>query len=307
MPPPRFANMIVPMNSLHLRSIALLLLGAALAATPLPLMAAQRIVSLSPHITELLFAAGAGDQIVGADLYSDYPEQARRIPRVGDVAAIDTERLLALKPTLVIVWQSGTPARQQEQLRRLGLKLFATEQRHLADIESALVTFGALAGTPAVAAAAAAQLHRGIAEVRERFAGRRRLTVFYQIWDRPLFTLSQDHVVSEVLNLCGGDNVFGDVAGIAPMVDTESVLARNPEVIIIGATGADGERQRRSWLRFGNLRAVQQGRIYLLDPSLINRMTPRILLGIDLVCRQLDQARLRSTGAAAALPSAVRR
>jgi iron complex transport system substrate-binding protein len=250
-----------------------------------------RIVSLSPHITELLFAAGAGDRIVGVDDESDYPAAAAAIPHVGEVSALDIEGLLKLKPTLVILWDSATTARRKAQLARLHLRLYVTEQRHLDDIGSTLVEFGRLAGTLPVAVAAARKYRRDLDQLRAQYAGRRRLTVFYQVWDRPLYTLSGKQVVSEMLSLCGGENIFAGLSTLAPAVDKEAVLARNPDVIIIGAIGADGARQVREWSDFPDLKAVQKHRVFTVDPSLSSRMAPRILQGVAAICGLLDRAR----------------
>ncbi len=209
-----------------------------------PLIAgAPRIVSLSPHITELLFAAGAGARIVGADDASDYPPAAREIPRLGEVTALDVEGLLRLAPSLVILWETGTPPRVRAELERLHLQVLVTEQRTLDDIGQAIVEFGRLAGTSPAAAAAARRYRADLAELRARYVGRTRLKVFYQVWDRPFYTLSGEHVVSEVISLCGGGNIFAELTPLAPIVDREAVLARNPDVILIGAAGPDGDRQ----------------------------------------------------------------
>lgn len=252
---------------------------------------APRIISLSPHITELLFAAGAGDHIVGVDDASDYPAAVLGIARVGEAAALDIEGLLKLKPTLIVLWDSGTPARRKAELERLKLRLYVTEQRHLDDIATTLLEFGRLAGTEPVAAAAARDFRIELAQLRSRFAMRPRLKVFYQVWDRPLYTLSGRHVVNEVLSLCGGDNVFADLAALAPAIDQEAVLTRDPDVILIAATGAEGARQIAEWGKFGNLRAVRSHHIFTVDPSLVGRMAPRILQGATEVCSLLDSAR----------------
>jgi iron complex transport system substrate-binding protein len=252
---------------------------------------APRIVSLSPHITELLFAAGAGARIVGVDDSSDYPPAALQIPRLGDAAAVDVERLLSLKPTLVIVWESGTPPRLRAELEHLKLHLVVTEQRNLDDIGSVLLEFGRFAGSLPAAADAARQYRADLAELRARYAGRQRLKVFYQVWDRPLYTLSGRQVVSEVMSLCGGDNIFAEISTLAPAVDREAVLARNPEVILIGASGPDGARQAADWNRFSTLQAVRNHHVYTVNPSLIGRMAPRILLGVQEVCSSLERAR----------------
>jgi len=271
----------------------------AASAVP-PAVAPARIVSLSPHITELFFAVGAGDRLVGVDAWSDYPPAARAIPRIGDVFALDVERLLALKPDLVVYWNSGTPQRQQQQLHTLGLNLLGTEQRRLADIESALVEFGRLTDHAQQGRQAAAQFHAERLALAARYADRPRLRVFYQVWDRPLYTLTGEHVVNEVLEMCGGSNVFAGLSGLAPVVDTEAVLARNPDVILVAATGAEGERQVHAWNRYPTLAAVRAHRLYTLDPNLLDRMSPRILRGVSDLCEVLDQARRRVAGAAGA-------
>jgi iron complex transport system substrate-binding protein len=255
-----------------------------------------RIISLSPHITELLFAAGAGARIVGVDDSSDYPAAVAGIARVGEPAALDVEGLLRLKPTLIVLWDSGTPPSRKAELERLNLKLYVTDQSHLDDIGATLLEFGRLAGTETVAAAAARRYRTELAELRARYAARPRLKVFYQVWDRPLYTLSGGHMVSEVLSLCGGDNVFADLSTLAPAIDKEAVLALNPEVILIAATGADGARQSAEWGRFGGLRAVRNRHVFTVDPSLVGRMAPRILEGARDVCGLLDQARGGSQG-----------
>jgi iron complex transport system substrate-binding protein len=250
-----------------------------------------RIVSLSPHITELLFAAGAGDRVVGVDDSSDYPAAVAGIARVGEPAALDVEGLLKLRPTLIVLWDSGTPPRRREELERLHLRLYVTEQRRLDDIGAALLEFGRLAGTQAAAAQAAQSYRAELARLRAQYAARPRLTVFYQVWDRPLYTLAGGHVVNEVLSLCGGDNVFAGLSTLAPAIDKEAVLMRDPDVILIGATGADGARQVREWDQTPSLRAVQSHHVFTVDPSLAGRMAPRILQGVRDICGLLDAAR----------------
>jgi len=265
--------------------------AACAAQAPLPAQGGLRIVSLSPHITELLFAAGAGARIVGVDDASDYPPAVRQIPRLGEVTALDVEGLLRQAPSLIILWETGTPPRVRAELERLHLQVLVTEQRKLDDIGQALVEFGRLAGTAPAADDAARRYRAELAELRARYQGRARLTVFYQVWDRPLYTLSGEHVVSEMISLCGGDNIFAEVTPLAPIVDPEAVLARNPDVILIGANGPDGERQAADWRRFPNLKAVQEQHVYTVDPSLVGRMAPRILGGVREVCSALERAR----------------
>jgi iron complex transport system substrate-binding protein len=176
-------------------------------------------------------------------------------------------------------------------LQRLHLNLYVTDQHRLDDIGSTLLEFGRLARTESVAAAAARRYQDELASLRAQYAARPRLKVFYQVWDRPLYTLSGAHLVSEVLSLCGGDNVFAELSTLAPAVDREAVLTRNPDVILIAASGDEGARQAHDWGRFSNLGAVRSHHVFTVDPSLLGRMAPRILQGVREVCGLLDVAR----------------
>jgi len=272
-------------------------LGVAACATvcaaqaPTASQSGPRIVSLSPHITELLFAAGAGARIVGVDDASDYPPAAQQIPRLGEAATLDMEGLLRQAPSLIILWETGTPPRVRAELERFHLQVLVTEQRKLDDIGLALIEFGRLAGTSPAAADAARRYRAELALLRARYEGKARLKVFYEVWDRPLYTLSGEHVVSEMISLCGGDNIFAEVTPLAPIVDREAVLARNPDVILIGAAGPDGDAQAADWNRFPHLKAVRDQNVFEVNPSLVGRMAPRILDGVREVCSALDRAR----------------
>lgn len=282
------------MSIRHLLTLSSTLVLVAIAAGGRAAEMPPRIVSLSPHITELLFAAGAGPAIVGVDDSSDYPAAVAAIPRVGEPSALDIEGLLKLKPTLIVLWDSGTPERRKAELERLKLKLLVTEQRHLDDIPSTLIEFGHLAASEGVAAAAARSYQIELQRLRAQYAARARLKVFYQVWDRPLYTLSGEHVVSEILSLCGGENVFGELATLAPGIDKEAVLARAPDVILIAAPAADTVRQVRDWNRFPGIPAVSRHHVFGVDPTLLGRMGPRILQGVQQVCSLLDRARERT-------------
>lgn len=245
---------------------------------------ARRIVSLSPHVTELIFAAGAGDRLVGVTSFSDYPAPARKIPRVGGNGNIDAERVLALKPDLAIGWRSGNSAAAVAGLERLGIPVFLTEPRRLEDIPRLIESVGELAGTRQAAAEAAAAFRAEAAELRRRYSGRRPVRVFYEIWHEPLITVNGAHLISDVIGLCGGRNVFASAGGLTPTVAAENVLAENPEAIV-----ASGPLE--GWRRYPRLAAVRDGHLFFIHPDLIQRQTPRILGGARQMCEQLEQAR----------------
>src|SRR3989344_7869297 len=189
---------------------------------------ASRIVSLAPHVTELLYAAGAGNFVVGAVAYSDYPAAAKTIPRVGSGAGLDIEAIVALRPDLIIGWQTGNPAWPIERLAKLGFPVFMTEPRHIDDVADLLVRFGRLAGTEKAAGKSAGEFRRHAARLRARYSGRPTVTVFYQLLDSSLLTVNGRHLISDVIKLCGGNNVFADLPALVPRIDTESVLRKNP-------------------------------------------------------------------------------
>ena len=246
---------------------------------------ARRIVSLAPHITELLFAAGAGDHVVAAVAYSDYPPAARTLPRIGDAARIDHERLLAYRPDLVIAWASGTPARELAAVQRLGLPLYLSEPRRLQAIGDQLRRIGRLAGTEAAADAAAADYERQLVALRTRYAGAARRPVFYQLALQPLLTVNAAHLIHDALALCGADNPFAALPMLTPQVSVEAVLAARPEAVVLalypGEAVADSEH---FWRRYGLADTV---RFIGVPGDYIHRATPRILEGVERICAGL--------------------
>lgn len=250
---------------------------------------ATRIVSLAPHVTELLFAAGAGDKIVGAVEFSNYPDAAIRLPRIGSHAAFDLERIATLQPDLAVVWGSGNPPGQVAQLRRLGIPVFVSEPRRLEDIATSLRQMGTLANVPA--GDAASDFERRLAALRTRHANAAPVGVFYEIWNQPLMTVGGAHLISHALAVCGGRNVFAALTQPAASVELEAVLRADPDVIV--ASGMDRERPEwlDHWRRWPQLKAVKNGNLFFIPPDLLQRHTPRLLEGVEQLCAALDSAR----------------
>ena len=254
---------------------------------------AQRVISMAPHVTELLFAAGGGARIIGAMNYSDYPKEARAIPPIGSNSQIDLERVIALKPDLLIVWQSGNTARQIAQLQSLGIPVFHSEPRTLDTVASSLERFGRLLGTEATARAAAAQFRARAADLHKRYAGRAPVSVFYQAWDNPVFTLNGEQIASDAIRLCGGRNIFADLKTIAPQVSVEAVVQRDPEVILGGKRYTPQHRGLSIWQPFPSMTAVKRKNLFTLDEELLTRPGPRVVDGAATLCARLDEARAR--------------
>lgn len=258
---------------------------------------AARVVSLSPHATELLFAAGGGANVVGTMVYSDYPEAARKLPLVGSSTGIDFERVVALRPDLLVAWQSGNTTRQLDELRRLGIPVFYSEPKRLDDVATSLERLGHLLGTDAQARRAAAAYRARIAGLASRYGARRKVDVFYQAWDKPLFTLSGRHIASDAIALCGGRNVFAEERAVAPQVDVEAVLLRDPAAIVGSPRYGDDRAGLSMWQRYPSLKAVRLGNLVTLDGDLLTRATPRLADGAAALCAALDGARARETAA----------
>ncbi|MEP5230974.1 MAG: cobalamin-binding protein [Alloalcanivorax sp.] len=254
---------------------------------------ADRIIALSPGATELVFAAGAGEKMVAAVSFSDYPPAAEKLPRVGSYNRLDMEAILALKPDLVIAWKSGNPQSQTEQLASLDVPVYFSEPRRFADVSTTLERFSILAGSEQTGQGAADAFRSGIAALRERYAEAAPVTVFYQIWQEPLMTVNGQHLISEAIQLCGGVNVFADLPALAPRISVESVLAKNPEAILAGGMGEDDPSWLDPWKRFSSLQAVKNGNLFFVAPSTLQRPTPQMLPGTRALCRHLEGARAR--------------
>lgn len=241
----------------------------------------QRIVSLTPHLTEMLFAVGAGPQVVGADSSSDYPEAARELPRVGDYSRINFERVLALRPDLVVVWMGGNRAADIHALGKLGVPVLHTQAARLDDVARLLRLIGQASGHAAQGDAAARDFSARLAALRLQYAHTTAVPVFYQVWDRPLMTVGGTHWISDALSLCGARNVFADLNAASPAVSREAVLRRAPELIV---GGSDAPDLRRQWQRFASLPAVKNDAFVRVDADRLHRPTPRLIEGVAGLC-----------------------
>jgi iron complex transport system substrate-binding protein len=251
---------------------------------------ARRIVTLAPHATELVYAAGAGTSIVGVIKGSDYPPAAQQLPVVGDVAALDLERIMMLAPDLVVTWPWTTPA-QVAWLRARGIAVFEADPQSIDGIADDVERIGALAGTASMANPAAAALRARVAGLRAAGGGDAPVRVFYQVSDVPLFTLGGRHLVSQAIAQCGGRNVFAALELPAPQVSVEAVLAADPQVIIAGTDGAKRPAWLDRWARWPTLDAVRHGELQVVDANLLHRPGPRFVDGLVQLCAVLAHAR----------------
>lgn len=252
---------------------------------------AKRIITLAPHIVEQLFAIGAGERIVGTVSYSDYPEAANKIPVVGGYDRFDMEAILALKPDLIIGWQSGNSTEQIAQLKSLGMTLFLDEPRKVDDIPRTIERLGIITGEQQRATEVAQHFRDGFDSLRERFGSKSRVTLFYQLWHRPLMTVNGQQIINDIINQCGGENIFKELSALTPVVSREAVIAADPEIIITSGMKDARPESHDEWLQWGAMRAVSRGHIYAIDPDIIHRASPRILKGAETICGFIDSAR----------------
>jgi iron complex transport system substrate-binding protein len=251
---------------------------------------AQRIVSLAPHLTEQLFAVGAGSRVVATTDFADYPEAAKALPRVARAHNVDLERIAAARPDLIVVWGSGFPPATLAALRRLGVPVYVDEPSSLDGIAASMLRLGQLTDAPG-AADAAARYRASIERLRGRYASRAEVSVFYQVWPQPLMTLGGRHVLSEGLRACGARNIFEQLAPIAPQVSVEAVLAADPQAIVTAEPGGVDRGALDMWKRFREQRAVAGGHLVTIDADRINRHTPRLADELALLCERIDAVR----------------
>jgi iron complex transport system substrate-binding protein len=242
---------------------------------------AKRIISLAPDLTEILFAVGAGKKIVGVMQGSDYPDAAKKISRVASFNSLDSEKVLALHPDLIVAWseESFIP-----QLYKLGIPVYLSHQHRIIDISVTMQKLGCLAGTIRQSEIAVNKFLQQYKNIQKQYSHKKIIPVFYQVWSQPLMTITKNSWISDAIALCGGKNIFSDLSGTAPEINTEAVIMANPAVIV----GID----TTYWQKWPTLSAVKNNHVYSIYPDLIERASPRILAGVSQLCELIDAARV---------------
>lgn len=282
--------------------LALLIASAASANNPVKLIdssghalvlhgPAKRVISLAPNLTELMYAIGAGERLVAVSDYSDYPAKAKSLPRIGSAVSLDIERLVALKPDLVLTWKTGTPEATQDYLRQLKLPVFEMQFQRIEDIAKGVEILGQLTGLGKRAGVVSQKFQEQLVGLRQQYEKRAPVSVFYEMWNQPLMTANDKHFVSDMIHLCGGRNVFGDLHSLVSTVEMEAVIGRAPEAIV----ATTGNRRRQQWLdqwsKWDAIPAVRNQKIFFISPDLLSRPGTRILQGAAILCRDLQSAR----------------
>ena len=254
---------------------------------------AQRIVSLAPFLTEMVFSVGAGERLVAVSAYSDFPPEARRLPEVANAAGIAMEPVAALRPDVVLAWKDSIRASDIDRFGRLGIPVVVVTARHIDDVARVLRLVGRVSGREAQARSQARAFEERIASLRKRYAQRRPIAVLLEVWHQPLTTIAGPHTMNEALALCGAPNLFADLPGVAPVVPWEEVYRRDPEAIVVAGSAGREAAARESWADRGTLRAVREHRVLFVDADTLQRPGPRLAEGVASLCEALDAARGR--------------
>jgi len=251
---------------------------------------ADRLITLSPHLTELVFAAGAGKNLVATVAYSEYPQAAAKLPRIGDAFRIDVERVLTLAPDLVIAWDSGNPRQAIARIVSLGIPVWSVEIREPDEIAGVIKAIGDASGRTQAAGVAAADFQSKLNKLSRRYSSRQMLDYFFQIDDKPLYTINGQHLISKGLSLCGGHNIFHDLPGLSFQVTHESVIVADP-VAMFAPVRENEPNPLAIWLDWPSMQAVRENSLFTLPADKISQATPRLLDALEIACSVLDDLR----------------
>ncbi|KHT61738.1 Vitamin B12-binding protein [Photobacterium gaetbulicola] len=264
----------------------LLLLLPAFVASAQPV---KTIISLSPHTTEMAYAAGLGDKLIAASDYSDYPEAAKTLERVANYRGIKMERIVALQPDLILAWRGGNPSREMTRLEQLGFKVFYSNPGSLEDIASTLEQLGQFADSPIQAQRSASDFRQRLDALRRTHQDKQPVSYFYQLSSSPMITVAGSNWPSQVFAVCGGVNIFADSRAAYPQISQEQVIIRQPEVIFGTSHAAADPSVWDNWRQ--QLPAVERKHLFTVTSDWLNRPTPRTILAAEEICQYLDQVR----------------
>ncbi len=246
-----------------------------------PSFAGQRIISLAPNITEILFSIGAGKDIVGTSVYSDYPEAAKKIPIVANAGQLNVEAIIAAKPTMIVAWKGGNPQTQLDELKKFNIPIYLFRFNHISDITNAMQQLGRLTDHQSQAAKKIELFNKKLKDLQHEKNNSKPIKVFYLLWQSPLITIGNHTLINQAITFCGGKNIFSDIAISAPTVSIASILQRDPKIIIAGFAAKNWQSY---WLQWPQISAVKTKQLFYLDPNLLQRPGPRFILGMEHLC-----------------------
>ena len=255
----------------------------------------QRIITVAPHLSEVVEAAGGANRLISVSAYSNFPESVKKLPITSDARSIDLEKMKSLRPDLIIYWRGGTPESQIESIKKTftSIQAVSIEPKKLTDIANDIETIGKLLGTEAIAKKNADAFRAQITELKHQYQNKnkRKVRVFYQVWAQPLMTLNQDHLIADIINICGGEQLFAKEKLLVPTVSREAVVKANPEIIF---TAVDTQQMKTDWSMWSSipqLAATQRKAFIDIDGDMISRPSTRIMQGAKKICSEIDKIR----------------
>lgn len=251
----------------------------------------QRIIALAPHITEMLFELGVGDKIIGTTAHSDYPAAANKIPRMGNYARLKIEKILASDPDLIIAWRTGNPSDDLARLEQLGLNVVYSDPQSLADVAQELRYFGQLANVPEQAELQAAKYEHDLLAIKNTYQNRTPISAFYELWSRPLTTVSKNDWPQQHLNICGASNPFVNAKGTYPQIGLEQVVMAKPQLIIQPESTGEPNPDAVNWQQWQEIPAAKHNQFIQPNSDKLHRMTPRLLNELEQLCIGIDKTR----------------
>ena len=251
----------------------------------------QRIIALAPHIVESLYAIGAGEQIIGTTAHADYPKAAENILRVGNYARLQIEKIIQLKPDVIIAWKTGNPMDDLARLEKYQLKVVYSHPQILEDVANELIMLGKITGRVAVANSVAKKYLLNLQKIKQKYATQNKVRVFYELWSRPLRTVANKAWPQQQIELCGASNPFADAQDDYPSVGLEQVLVTLPQVVIQPGQHSADSPDGLNWPQWQHIPAVKNNFIFHPNADKAHRMTIRMLDEVVVLCEQIDAAR----------------
>jgi len=242
---------------------------------------AERIIALAPHIVENIYSANAGENLVGVMQYSDFPEQAKKLPIIGSYQKINYEKIIELNPDLIMAWESGNSHASTQRLKELGYTVYIDQPHNLSDV----------AKSERFANEIAEAYLEQVTKIKSKYRNAPKISAFYQVWNQPLQTINGTHIISDAIETCGGENIYANEFAVAPVINIESILERDPQAIIASGVSESRPEWLDDWLEWPSLSAVKSGNLFFVNPNHVQRHTLRLLSGIESICEQLDTVR----------------
>jgi iron complex transport system substrate-binding protein len=261
----------------------------------------QRIITLAPHLSELVDAAGGAERLVSVSAFSNLPESVKQLPVTSDARSIDLEKMKSLRPDLIIYWLGGTSESQIQSIKKTfnqDVQFISVQPKKLSDIATDIETIGKALGTDSVAKKNADALRLKITELstkqknpKQKNISERKVRVFYQVWAQPLMTLNQDHIIGDIIQRCGGEQLFAHEKVLVPTVSREAVIKANPEIIFTAVDSSKIKADWSMWSSFPQLAATKNKAFIDLDGDIISRPSPRIMQGAEKICAEINKVR----------------